>query len=117
MYGKVMIDGIEVAMRGSAATPYRYKQVFHEDMLKVTQSIGAEGPETIDFAMKVGYVMAMQASDADMQKLSEGTFVEWCDQYSFDGMLEAVEGILTIYAGNSQTDSDAKKNPVQQSES
>lgn len=117
MYGIVMIDGIEVAMRGSAATPYRYKQIFHEDMLKVTQSIGEDGAASIDFAMKVGYVMAMQASNTDMQKLSEDTFVEWCDQFGFDAMLEAVEGILDIYSGNAQTDSDAKKNPAPQSES
>ena len=35
MYKKVTIDGKELEFTANAATPYRYKQVFHRDLLKI----------------------------------------------------------------------------------
>lgn len=108
MFGKVTIDGREVAMRGSAATPYRYKDVFEEDMIKRSQEL--TDTDSLDFAQKVGFIMAMQAAGEDFGKLNREQFVQWCDQFTSDGMMEAAGEILLIYAGNARTASEAKKN-------
>lgn len=37
MYGKIMIGTKETAMLANAASPYLFKQVFHEDFLLVSR--------------------------------------------------------------------------------
>ena len=108
MFGKVTIDGREVAMRGSAATPCRYKKVFKEDMLKRSQTL--TDVDSLDFATKVGFIMPMQANKANFNELTEDDYEEWLDEFTSDGMMESCGEIMLIYAGNVRTESEAKKN-------
>lgn len=106
MYGKVMIGEKEVELVANAATPYRYKAIFHEDFLKKIK--GQEEADPNDFFAKLGYVMAMQAEKKDMSKLSMETFYKWLEEFEPSDVFNACDGIAEVYAGNTETSTDPK---------
>lgn len=108
MFGKVKIGDKEVEMLANGATPYRYKQIFHDDYLaKVTS--GISDADATDMMAKMGYVMAMQAAKADMGSLSEDSYIEWLEQFEPNDIYAASSEISDIYAGNTKTEVDPKK--------
>lgn len=131
MYKEISIaraDGSEelTPLLANAATPRRYKQIFHEDLLTLIANAEkkTEAGETIysiDFLAELTFVMAMQAKARDdskikLDKLNENSLIDWLEQ--FDGMSieNAANDILEVYLGNSKTESETKKNRDEQSE-
>lgn len=113
MYKVLTIAGREVPMVANAATPYRFKGVFHEDLLRFFQDVtdnGMEGMNTAEMMQKLGYIMAMQAEKADFSKISPESFVEWLETFEDPMSVLMVSGqIMGIYTGQIETDSKAKK--------
>lgn len=108
MKGTVKIGSKEVGMVANAASPYIYKQVFHEDFLAKLQ---AQEPET-DLFQKMAYIMAMQNEISDLSelmKLTEQGFYEWLIQFDSMDVLYSIEDISNIYLAQKATSSVPKK--------
>ena len=131
MYKEVIIarsDGSDepTPLLANAATPFRYKQIFGEDLL--TLFANAESEEggrkryNIDFLPELAYVMAMQAKAKNDKKvkldtLNNSQFIDWLEQYDGLAIENACEEIIDVYLGNTRHGSEAKKNNVEPKES
>lgn len=117
MYGIIKLGNKDVPMEGNAATPYRYRQIFHEDMLKVVTSpdLLEQGDVIADVSTKLAFVMAKSAEKADMNQLNIESFYSWLEQ--FDGMDIMIRGedIIQLYLGSMNPVSESKKNQVEES--
>jgi hypothetical protein len=103
MFTKIEIDGKEVELSANAATPFRFKQVFHKDIFSVfgnEQKAEQEGFETI---AQLTYVMAKQAEKADINKLNEEDFIAWLEGFEPMAFANSAEEILNAYMGNTVT--------------
>ena len=108
MKGTVKIGSKEVGMVANAASPYIYKQVFHEDFLKKLQE---KDPET-DIFQKMGYIMAKQdelENLSDLMKLTEEGFFEWLLQFESMDVIYATDEIANIYLAQKESTSVPKK--------
>lgn len=112
MYNLIKIGTKDVPMLSMASVDVYYKNVFHEDPLKVQTE--AQGPnEAITFYTKMAFIMAKFAECRDrkeMAKLNEDSYIEWLDQFDRLELMTALEGIQATYDGQSVTYTDAKKN-------
>lgn len=109
------------ALLANAATPRRYKQIFHEDLLTLfanaekTDDNGSKNYQ-IDFLSELAFVMAMQAKAAGgdksirFEKLNENSLIDWLEEYDGMAIEDAAADIVDVYIGNSETTSDVKKN-------
>ena len=103
MFAKVKIGETEVELSANAATPFRFKQVFHKDIFSVfgnEQKAEQEGFETI---AQLTYVMAKSAEKADMSKLNEEEFISWLEGFEPMDFVNSAEEILNAYMGNTVT--------------
>lgn len=120
----ITLDGIEVALRASGATPILYRTLFHKDLIvsfnKLILRQGEDQDETnpdelpdgaIELLMEAAYVMARQAD-----KNERRPFEEWLDQFSFMGLAQDVGKVADILIDNDETIDEAKKNEDQQIE-
>lgn len=109
MYGKVHIGNKDVEMVANAASPYIYRQVFHEDFLKKVQEKDIEP----DLFVKMGYIMMKQAeADAkmsDLMKLTIDGFYAWLFEFEAMDVLTASADISNIYLGQTEGLSTPKK--------
>lgn len=114
MYGTIEISGKTLELTANAATPFRVKQVFNIDVMKVffeSQSDNGLGASAI--LPELTYIMNCQALKKDMSKLNLNTFYEWCEDFGAMELIENAEKILSIYLGNQEVSSKAKKNKEQ----
>lgn len=105
MYGKVTIGDKDIPMLANAATPFRFKSIFHTDILQNMMK-GDEGDVT-EYE-KLAFVMAMQAEKKDMTKLSEEDFISWLEDFEFTDVVNALPQVVNIYMKNTSSDSDPK---------
>lgn len=112
MYNIIKIGAVDVPMLSMASVDVYYKNIFHEDPLKVqTEATGPD--EAIAFYYRMGFVMAKFAELKDrkeMAKLNEDSYIEWLDRFDRLELMSALEGIQATYDGQSVTYADAKKN-------
>ena len=98
MYAQIRIGDKDVGMLANAASSYIYKQVFHEDLLKKFQDMGAE-PDT-QIGEKMGFIFAKQAevqNPSELMKLTMDDFLEWLTQFDpLDIFLES-DKIAELY--------------------
>lgn len=106
MRGKVNIGNTEVEMAANAATPFIYKQAFHEDLLVELQ---AKDPSP-DLFLKLGYIMAKQAElpTVELMKLKDDGFLEWAEQFEFMDFVNASSDIASIYTHQTERTSVPK---------
>lgn len=130
MYKTILIDrmdGKEEATEflANASTPYRYKQVFGDDLLtkfsNAEREVDGRKTYNIDFLHELAYIMAMQAAAVNdkavkMDKLNMDTFLAWLDQFESFSIESRAEEIIGVYVRNMEGTSDAKKNNVEQNE-
>lgn len=102
----------------TAGTPYRYKQVFGNDLLTMFANAETkqDGKTVYDIAFlpELCYIMANQAAKNDKTSLSG--FYTWVDQFESFAFEEKAEEIINVYLGSMKTTSDVKKNNVQPKE-
>jgi len=111
MYNEIKIGDKVVPMLSMASTDLYYRNIFHEDAIKLQTSSQDEG-DIINFVMRMGFVMAKFAELKDrkeMNKLNEDAFLDWLDQFERTDYLNALVDIRLTYEGQSVTHSDTKK--------
>ena len=83
MVKTIAIGGREYIFAANAATPFRYKQLFNEDLF-VVFSEAAKTEESAPLAetvAKMAYIMIRQAEKADMNKISMEDFMSWLEDF------------------------------------
>lgn len=117
MYNVVKIGSEPVPMLAMASVDLYYRQIFHEDAIKLQSGKDFDEGDLINFTMRMGFVMAKFAELKDrkaMSKLNEDAFLEWLDNFERADYLGALAEIRAVYEGQSLTDADAKKNTGEQ---
>lgn len=119
MYSEIKIGEKTVPMLAMASVDLYYRNIFHEDAIKLQTRKDIDEGDLINFVMKMGFVMAKFAELKDrkeMNKLNEELYLEWLDQYERADYLNALGDIRLTYEGQSITTTEAKKNEEEQSD-
>lgn len=103
MFTKLKIGEKEVELSANAATPFRFKQIFHKDIFAVFSDEKRVEAEGFDAIAELTYVMAKQAEKADLTKLNESDFIEWLEGFEAMDFANSAEEILNAYMGNTVT--------------
>lgn len=113
MVKTIKIGGGEVILAANAATPYRFKQLFGEDLFKIfsdsTNKTEQENISLTDTVMKLTYIMMKQAQKADMALLSEDDFFSWLEGYDPMDIILVGDEIIELYMGSTQGSIQPKK--------
>lgn len=111
MYNVIKIGDKDVPMLAMASVDIYYRNIFHEDAIKLQTKEQDEG-DIINFVLRMAFVMAKFAELKDrreMNKLNEDSFLDWLDQFERADLLDALVDARLTYEGQSITQSDAKK--------
>lgn len=113
MFNIVKIGDKDVPMLAMASVDIYYRNIFHEDAVKLQVKENLDEGDLINFISRMGFVMAKFAELKDrkeMNKLNEDMFLEWLDQFERSDFLNALLDMRLTYEGQAVTSSDAKKN-------
>lgn len=113
MYSEVKIGNRSVPMLSMASVDVYYREIFHEDPIKIQVADNQDAGAMYDFTMKMAFVMAKFAETKDrkeMLKLSVFDYMDWLDQFDRLDLGNALEDVQKTYNGQAITTSDAKKN-------
>ena len=105
MFKTLNIDGKEVEFSANAATPFRYRQIFHKDLLSILGNEEKAQNEGVEAVTELAFIMAKQAEKADMGKLNEEVFFEWLEGFGSMAFVNNAEDILNIYMESTETTS------------
>lgn len=105
MYKKITVDGKELELAANAATPFRFRQVFQKDLLRIFGNEKTAEAEGIEAVSELAYIMNKQAEKTDMSKLNYEGFLTWLEGFSSMAFIEASEDILNVYIGSQNTTS------------
>lgn len=97
MFKTMEIGGKELELVANAATPFRFKQVFHKDLFSVLGNEERAAEEGVETITQLAYVMTKQAEKADMNKLSEDGFIDWLEDFPPMAFVDSAEEILNAY--------------------
>jgi hypothetical protein len=112
MLGKIKLsNGNELEVLANAATPFRMKQAFNIDLMKIfgNSAESNNGMEIVDIIPQLVYVMSEQAKHHDLTRINNNTFVEWAENYEVGDFIVNAEQIIDIYLGTTITTSISKK--------
>lgn len=115
MIGTITFGDKAVLLEANAATPYRYKQVFHKDLLKLITGT-LEDSEAAYTAMELAFIMAMSAEKQDMSQLTEEKYLNWLEGFNGNAIYGKTREIMSLYSGNMISESESKKNPEEPTE-
>lgn len=95
MRGTINISGKEVEVAANAASPYIFKQIFHEDFLKKIQE---KDPDE-DIFQKMFFVMASQAkmTTPEALKLTFDNYMEFLDGFDPMEIIGSTQNITEFY--------------------
>ena len=101
MVKTINVGGRELIFAANAATPYRYKQLFNEDLFAVfTSAAKSEDNENFtlaDVITRLAYIMIRQAEKADMNSISMEDFISWLEDFGPMDLVLAGEEIMNFY--------------------
>lgn len=100
MYGKIEIDGRELELAANAATPFRYKQVFHHDLFAILGNEEKAEAQGVEAVSRLTFIMNRQAEKADMNRLTEEEFMTWLEDFGPMAFIEHAEEIMNVYMGS-----------------
>lgn len=103
MFKTLNIDGKEIEFSANAATPFRYRQIFHKDLLSILGNEEKAQNEGVEAVTELAFIMAKQAEKADMGKLNEEVFFEWLEGFGSMAFVNNAEDILNIYMESTET--------------
>ena len=115
MYKEIQIGGQSVALLANAATPIRYKQVFHRDLIHELADSQKDPSITVSITPNLAYLMAQQAAKVDMMALNEDTFITWLEKFEATDFIGASDGIWAVWSGTAATEAKPKKKNDRQS--
>ena len=104
--------GKEIKLAANAATPFRYKQIFGSDLLRLFQKSTQseeDGAILADVASQLAFIMNRQAEGANMNQLSMDDFYVWLEGFEPMDFVSAGEDIIGTYVSSTQTSVEAKK--------
>lgn len=118
---EIMVGGIQVPFRASAAIPRLYRAKFGRDIFKDILDLSKSakdaesgGPgislDVLQVFENVAYVMAKHADPSQPD-----TPEEWLDQFDTFSIYQVLPQLLALWNLNTRTDVEAKKNFAQQS--
>ena len=119
MYNIVKIGDKEVPMLSMASTDIYYRNIFHEDAIKLQAAENFDAGDLISFMSRMAFVMAKFAELKDrheMNKLNKDAFLDWMDQFERTDFMNALVDVRLTYEGQTVTASEAKKNNEEPSE-
>ena len=102
----LLIDGTEMEFAANAATPIRFKQIFGEDLMRMTQGDDADYYGTVT---KLAYVMNAQAVGKGYKNMSFDAFAEWLEGFSSMAFMDVADELVNIWTGSEETTSTPKK--------
>ena len=111
----IKIDGKEIQLKATGATPVFFQELFKQDMLKLLGgATTAESSEDIPFDIlgKMCFVMALQGAGAsfnEFENVTDRDFVIWLDQWSFSGLIGATQEILEAFLASNAPAAELKK--------
>ena len=105
MFKTLNIDGREIEFSANAATPFRYRQIFHKDLLSILGNEEKAQNEGVEAVTELAFIMAKQAEKADMGKLNEEVFFEWLEGFGSMAFVNNAEDILNVYMESTETTS------------
>lgn len=108
------IGGVPIKFTGNSATTYRYKQVFHGDILKmfIEQGTNLEAERIMELA----YVMHLQAEGYTTEQYNAETldnYFAWLEQFDFKEFITSAPDILSVWVDTAKQGSIAKKKSAQ----
>ena len=110
----VKIDGIDVELGNSAGLCIDYREEFGEDLLVQMGGLLAYAKEhgsipmgQVTVIFQLLYAMAKHAN-ADVLP-----YKEWLKQFTIDGILENLDGILQLWSDDQKTTAKEKKDKEQ----
>ena len=107
-----MEGGKEIKLAANAATPFRFKQLFNTDLLRIfQQSTKSEDDGMVlgDVIAQLAFIMNRQAEGADMNNLSMDDFFSWLEGFEAMDFVLAGEDIIDVYLSSTKTSVEAKK--------
>ena len=112
----------KVPFKACGTTSWRYYQFTKKEVLKELAIPNIpENYNTLDMVYsKLAYIMNKQATAktaSDMANISEDDYLEWLENFASMEFCTHSAELLDIYLNNKETNSDAKKNPGQPTES
>lgn len=102
----LLIDGNEMEFAANAATPIRFKQIFGEDLMRMTQGDDADYYGTVT---KLAYVMHAQAVGEGYKNMSFEAFAEWLEGFTSMAFMDVADELVNIWTGSEETTSTPKK--------
>lgn len=110
MYREITIGKESIPMKANAATPVRYRHVFHQDVLTELAAVKENNYGlAIDTISKLAFIMAKAADGTDMTKLNEDIYIDWLEQFETFDITSAIDDIVDLYLGNTAGMSEVKK--------
>lgn len=112
MRKEVNIGGTMVTLEANAATPWRFKNVFHEDLLRLLNQTVDDEMLAVDTISRLAYVMMMQA-EGDTKNATEDKFIAWLEGFEPETFMDTdtLFGILGVYNSQAIKSVEAKKKP------
>lgn len=98
---------IIVPMLANAATPIRFKMIFGSDIL--SGIITTNGDLDMDIVSKLGYLMAQQAANSDMNALNMSSYVDWLEGFDSMAFIDNAQDIFDVFVNSKKNSSKAKK--------
>lgn len=104
--------GKELKLAANAATPFRYKQLFGEDLLRIFQESTENKEKEITLSETVtqlAFIMNRQAEGVNMNTLSMDEFYSWLENFEPMEIVLVGQDIINTYLSSAQTSVVAKK--------
>ena len=99
----------------TGTTAYRYKQVFHQDLMILLNKMENSEDDQTDMTVgdKLAFIMNAQAEKRDMKTLNVDAFLAWADQFDGAELFLHMQEFVTLYLGSRRTTSKPKKEAAQ----
>lgn len=112
MFKEIQIGDKTLKLLANGATPYRYKQVFHKDVIKIFFT--EEKTDIAEMSPEIAYIMNAQALNAEDAKkslanLSFDAFLKWLEDFEALDFANHADEIYSIYAAGAETSEEPKK--------
>lgn len=104
--------GKEVKLAANAATPFRFKQLFGKDLLRIFNESSQNESEMIglaDTVTELAFIMNSQAEGKDMNALSLDEFYSWLEDFEPMDFVVKAEDIINVYLSSTIATAEAKK--------
>lgn len=106
----ILIGAKNIDMVANAATPFRFRNVFKKDLLKIFSNTSEDNMSAqLEAGQMLAFIMAKQAEGVDMNKVTEEQFYTWLEDFSSTDMYDSLEDIVNLWQATESTASKPKK--------